>query len=169
LRYFISLQMLPQALYALTHGGAAVEGRARIVDAAGVRPGAAAFDAGVAVLVAAGLEHRRRRLTSQDATGAGASVARRKMSLSIRRWTSGCSAVRRHDAGASSRTRRAGQLGRRPEKVAQVSPRFNAIHLAAAKERCERGVDLAGIVEAQHWLDAAIRRAFPKSAYAARP
>jgi hypothetical protein len=47
LRYFISLHMLPQALLALTHGGAAVEGRARIVDAAGVRPGAVAFDAGV--------------------------------------------------------------------------------------------------------------------------
>jgi len=52
----------------------------------------------------------------QAATEVGDSVARRKISLPSRRWTSGCSAVCRQHAGASSRTRRAGQVGRRQNR-----------------------------------------------------
>jgi hypothetical protein len=41
-----------------------------------------------------------------------------------------------------------GPARQKAEQVAQVGPRFDAMQLAAGEDRCERGVDLAGIVVA---------------------
>jgi hypothetical protein len=62
----------------------------------------------------------------------------------------GCSSPKR---GCQLQDATGGPARQEAEEVAQVRPRFESLQLAAGEERCERGVDLAGVVVADERIE----------------